>query len=299
MTDFLVSIVMPSYNSGLFIRKAIDSVMEQTYSQWELIIIDNFSLDNTIEIATSYRCDKIKIFKTNNQGIIAKSRNLGIQKSSGNLIAFLDSDDWWENNKLSESVKYIQLGNDIVYHPLKIVNKSNNIFIPKSTSTMGFDKDIYSNLIEFGNFIPNSSVVVKKHFLEAVSYISEDENLMAAEDYDCWLKIAKHTNNFYCINNCLGFYFYNGTGSNNLERKIKNLEFLKKKYINKHVEMNGTLTPIWVIYFEIRFNYIKRNYKKSEKLIKELIKRNLNISMKLKVLYMFTKIKISYFWTRY
>ncbi len=299
MTDFLVSIIMPSYNSGLYIKKAIDSVMKQTYSQWELIVIDNYSVDNTIEIARSYQCDKIKIFKTNNQGIIAKSRNLGIQKSSGNLIAFLDSDDWWENNKLSESVKHIQLGNDIVYHPLKIVNKSNSIFIPKSTSTIGFDNDIFSNLIEFGNFIPNSSVVVKKHFLEAVSYISEDENLMAAEDYDCWLKIAKLTNNFYCINNCLGHYFYNGTGSNSLERKIKNLEFLKVKYINKHVEMNGTLKPIWVLYFEIRFNYIKRNFKKSEKLIKELIKRNLSISMKLKVFYMFTKIKLSYFWTRY
>ena len=143
MTDFLVSIVMPSYNSGLYIKKAIDSVMEQTYLQWELIIIDNLSSDNTLKIAKSYQCDKIKIFEINNQGIIAKSRNLGIQKSSGSIIAFLDSDDWWKNNKLAESIKHIQLGNDIVYHPLTIVNKSNSIFIPKTTTTMGFDKDIF------------------------------------------------------------------------------------------------------------------------------------------------------------
>jgi glycosyltransferase involved in cell wall biosynthesis len=299
MTDFLVSIVMPSYNSGLYIKKAIDSVMEQTYSQWELIIIDNFSVDNTIEIATSYQCERIKIFKTHNQGIIAKSRNLGIQKSNGNLIAFLDSDDWWKNNKLLESVKHIYLGNDFVYHPLTIVNRSNSIFVPKSTSTMAFDKDIFSNLIEFGNFIPNSSVVVKKKFLEDVSYISEDENLMAAEDYDCWLKISILTNNFYCINDKLGYYFYNGAGSNSLERRIKNLEFLKLKYINNHVEKNGTLIPIWVIYFEIRFNYIKKNYKKTIKLIKELWKRNLSISIKLKVFYMYIRIKLSYLWMHY
>jgi glycosyltransferase involved in cell wall biosynthesis len=298
MTDFLVSIVMPSYNSGLYIKKAIDSVMEQTYSQWELIIIDNYSVDNTIEIVNSYQCDKIKIFKTNNRGIIAKSRNLGIQKSNGNLIAFLDSDDWWKNNKLSESVKHIQMGNDIVYHPLKIVNKSNSIFIPKFTSTIGFDKDIFSNLIEYGNFIPNSSVVVKKHFLEAVSCISEDENLMAAEDYDCWLKIAKLTNNFYCINNCLGYYFYNGTGSNSLERRIKNLEFLKTKYINNYVEQNNVLMPTWVTYFELRFNYIRKNYKKSEFLINVLLKQNLTFTIKLKVLYMLGKIKIGNYRTQ-
>jgi glycosyltransferase involved in cell wall biosynthesis len=298
MTDFLVSIVMPSYNSGLYIKKAIDSVLKQTYSHWELIIIDNFSSDNTLEIAKSYQCDKIKIFKINNQGVIAKSRNLGIQNSSGTLVAFLDSDDWWKYNKLSESVKHIQSGKDFVYHPLKIVNKSNRLMISKSTFTMGFDKDIFSKLIEFGNFIPNSSVVVKKSLLEAVSYISEDVNLAAAEDYDCWLKISKITNNFICINNTLGFYFYNGKGANNLERKIKNLEFLKIKYINKHVEITNTLLPIWVLYFELRFNYLKNNFIKSEKLIKELIYRNMSISIKLKVFYMFMKIKYSNIWKR-
>jgi glycosyltransferase involved in cell wall biosynthesis len=299
MTDFLVSIVMPSYNSGLYIKKAIDSVMEQTYLQWELIIIDNFSVDNTIEIATSYQCDKIKIFKTNNQGIIAKSRNLGIKKSSGSLIAFLDSDDWWENNKLTESVNYIKLGNDIVYHPLKIINKSNNLFIPKSTHTMGFDKDIFSNLIEFGNFIPNSSVVVKKNFLEAISYISEDENLMAAEDYDCWLKIAKLTNNFYCINNCLGYYLYNGLGSNNLVRKIRNLEYLKSTYINTYVNSNGSQMPSWVIYFDLRFNFLNKKYIKAEIYLNELINKDLNYLLKIKILYMYTIIKINKFWTKY
>ena len=298
MTDFLVSIVMPSYNSGLYIKKAIDSVLKQTYSHWELIIIDNFSSDNTLEIAKSYQCDKIKIFKINNQGVIAKSRNLGIQNSSGTLVAFLDSDDWWKYNKLSESVKHIQSGKDFVYHPLKIVNKSNRLMISKSTFTMGFDKDIFSKLIEFGNFIPNSSVVVKKHFLEAVSYISEDQNLIAAEDYDCWLKIAKITNNFYCINNTLGFYFYNGKGANSLERKIRNLEYLKIKYINKHIAIKNNIMPVWVIYFELRFNYIQRNYIKSEELIKELIKRKVSNGIKLKVLYMFTKIKL-YYLTRY
>jgi glycosyltransferase involved in cell wall biosynthesis len=299
MTDFLVSIVMPCYNSGLYIKKAIDSVVEQTYLQWELIIIDNNSSDNTLEIAKSYQCDKIKIFKINNQGIIAKSRNFGIQKSSGSLIAFLDSDDWWKNNKLAESIKHIQLGNDIVYHPLKIVNKSFSIFIPKSTNTMGFDKDIFSNLIKFGNFIPNSSVVVKKNFLEAVSYISEDENLIAAEDYDCWLKIAKLTNNFYCINNCLGYYLYNGLGSNNLVRKIRNLEYLKLTYINPYVISNESQMPSWVIYFDLRFNFINKNYIKAEKYLNELINKDFNYLFKIKILYMYTVIKINKFWTKF
>ena len=158
MTDFLVSIVMPSYNSGLHIKKAIDSVIAQTYVKWELIIIDNFSSDQTIDIVSSYSNDKIKIFKIHNEGIIAKSRNLGIQESSGSLIAFLDSDDWWAVNKLSESVKYIQSGYDIVYHALKIVNNSNRIIFQKTTYTKNFENNLYSKLIEHGNFISNSTM---------------------------------------------------------------------------------------------------------------------------------------------
>ena len=161
----LVTVVIPTYNHAQYLRRALSSVVNQTYVNWEAIVIDNHSTDNTDEVMENFIRPNIVYLKIHNNGVIAVSRNAGIREARGDWIAFLDSDDWWENNKLSESVKYIQLGNDIVYHPLKIVNKSNNIFIPKSTSTMGFDKDIYSNLIEFGNFIPNSSVVVKKHFL--------------------------------------------------------------------------------------------------------------------------------------
>ena len=90
---------MPSFNHGFFIEKAIDSVLTQTVPDFELIIIDNFSTDNTEDVFRKYKDKRIKIFKFKNNGVIAASRNYGIRKARGKLIAFIDSDDiWYEKN---------------------------------------------------------------------------------------------------------------------------------------------------------------------------------------------------------
>ncbi|MBA7530747.1 UDP-Glc:alpha-D-GlcNAc-diphosphoundecaprenol beta-1,3-glucosyltransferase WfgD [subsurface metagenome] len=98
----LISVVMPTYNHGRFIGDAINSVLNQTYRNLELIIIDNFSEDNTEKIVTSYKDDRIKYLKFKNNGVIASSRNYGIKHSRGEYIAFLDSDDVWLPEKLEK-----------------------------------------------------------------------------------------------------------------------------------------------------------------------------------------------------
>ena len=89
----LVSIVIPTYNHGNYIGKAIKSLINQTYQNWEAIIIDNQSSDQTYEEIKNYSDSRIKYFEINNNGVIAKSRNYGISISKGDWIAFLDSDD--------------------------------------------------------------------------------------------------------------------------------------------------------------------------------------------------------------
>ena len=106
-----VSIILPTYNrASSFLKEAIDSVINQSYMNWELIVIDNNSTDNTIDLVESYKSNKIFIYQINNNGVIAKSRNLGIEKSSGDYVAFLDSDDFWYKNKLQKVTFQVNRG---------------------------------------------------------------------------------------------------------------------------------------------------------------------------------------------
>lgn len=96
----LVSIVIPSYNHGKFIGRAIESVLSQTYQTFEVIVIDNHSKDETDKVLNKFRDNRIKVLKIHNKGIIAISRNRGIKEAKGEWVAFLDSDDVWYPKKL-------------------------------------------------------------------------------------------------------------------------------------------------------------------------------------------------------
>ena len=94
------------------------SVLNQTYLNWEVLVIDNYSTDNTDALISEINDIRIKLFKIRNEGVVAVSRNLGIRNSSGEYIAFLDSDDLWLPKKLEISIKFLKQGADIVYHDL-------------------------------------------------------------------------------------------------------------------------------------------------------------------------------------
>ena len=120
-----VSILMTSYNpKESYIKRAVDSVLSQTYSDWELIIVDNSSVDDTENLVDGYNNPKIKITSVDNDGVIGISRNEGIQKANGDLIAFLDSDDWWNSIKLESILNNFDDKIDIIYHDCFIVTDS-------------------------------------------------------------------------------------------------------------------------------------------------------------------------------
>ena len=127
----LVSVVIPSFNHGKFIHKAIESVINQTYRNWEAFIIDNNSTDETNNILNYYKDIRIKKLKIENDGVIAKSRNLGIKAAKGDWIAFLDTDDWWTEDKLEICLNSIDENTDFVYHKLEIKNNKNFFLIKK------------------------------------------------------------------------------------------------------------------------------------------------------------------------
>ena len=103
----IVSVIIPTYNRAYCIKRTIDSVLNQSFKDFDIFVIDNNSIDNTEEIINAYDNPKINFKKIENNGVIAASRNKGIFLSRSKYIAFLDSDDFWTNNKLDGQIKFM------------------------------------------------------------------------------------------------------------------------------------------------------------------------------------------------
>ena len=127
----LVSVIVPTYNRAYCLDRIVQSVLDQTLSDWELILIDNHSSDNTDELVSNYKDPRIKYIKIKNEGVIAASRNKGIRNSSAKYVALLDSDDWWMTDKLEKSIRALDDGADLVYHDflVSLNNECGNSFI--------------------------------------------------------------------------------------------------------------------------------------------------------------------------
>ena len=202
----LISVIIPTYNSEKFIVNSISSVLSQTDQNFEIIIIDNNSIDKTIHEVKKFNSKKIFIYYIKNNGNISKSRNLGINKSNGKWIAFLDSDDSWYNNKI-EIFRHKMNNYDFICHSMYLfesgkIKKKFNFFGKKKKFSNNM---IFENLIKDGNPIFNSSVVVKKDLLNKVGYICENQPSYS-NDYYTWIRLSLITNNFFYEERYLGLY---------------------------------------------------------------------------------------------
>ena len=286
-----ISIIIPSYNTGPLIGRAIKSVLNQTYIFWELIIVDNFSIDETNEVLKKFDDKRIKVFKFENRGVIAASRNFGIRKSNGKYIAFLDSDDWWTSKKLEISILHLKKGYDLVYHNLFLVKETKFNLLPKKVGSRKLRKSHYNDLINNGNAIPNSSVVVKYSALKQIDFLSENEDKIGWEDYDCWLRLAKSNLKFKFIKQTLGFYWLGLKNTSNPELNIKNLIAFEHYYLIP----KKLIMPNWVKYSYCAAYYKLKQYSLAKKYI---IKKNFsetNINIIFKNFYLFICLKIKYF----
>ncbi len=240
----LISIIMPTFQHGHCINKSIKSVISQTHKDWELLIVDNYSVDNTEKVVNGFDDPRIIYFKYSNNGIIAASRNYGISQASGSWVAFLDSDDWWAPTKLERSIfEGLKSDSDIIYHDLFLVkSNSQKLFISKAKGRKMKGK-IYENLLNYGNALLNSSVVVKKEVIIKVGCISEEKDKVSWEDFDYWLRISKITNKFLYINEPLGYYWIGGGNISSPDNVIRNTTSIAKYYENFFNTNSGK--PFW------------------------------------------------------
>lgn len=181
----MVSVILPTYNRGWIVQEAIDSVLDQDFADYELIVVDDGSDDDTPSILAAYG-RAIKVLDQSNKGVSA-ARNSGIAAAGGQLVAFLDSDDLWLPGKLSAQVKFFE------DHPGTVINQTQERWIRNGARVNPrqrhhkFSGMIFEHSLALCLVSP-SAVMIKKSLFDDVGVF--DEQLPACEDYDLWLRIS-------------------------------------------------------------------------------------------------------------
>jgi len=194
----LVSIIIPYYQCKDYISKSVNSVINQTYKNWELIIIDDENTKSSESLLNKIKSkhNNIKIFYTKANVGVGLARNLGIKKSKGTFVAFLDSDDYWHKNKLNKQIIFLKKNNaDICYTGYSAFYNNKISYKP-----------ITPSFINYENFLKEcpvccSSVLIKKKILQKFKF----KNYKNKEDYELWLRMAKK-NIFFGLKEYLTFY---------------------------------------------------------------------------------------------
>lgn len=195
----LVSIIMPSYNTGSFIKETIESVLAQSYHVWELIIVDDCSTDNTDDVVNQYLADeRIHYIKNDTNSGAAVSRNRALRGAKGKWIAFLDSDDLWEPDKLQKQISFMR---DNGYH----FSYTNYIEIDEESKANGKSVTGPKRISKHGmyNYCWMGCLTVM-YDADTVGLI-QIADIKKNNDYAMWLKVCKKAN-CYLLNETLARY---------------------------------------------------------------------------------------------
>lgn len=245
-----IDIIMPTYNCEKYIKDAIQSVKNQTYKNWKLIIIDDASTDNTIkEIEKNIKKIEAKtlLIKLHNHVGVAEARNIEINESKSKYIAFLDADDIWEKNKLEEQINFMKSNNYVFTYTSYTYLKNNKQKQVKC----------FPNKLEYKQALGNTFILTSTVILDTEKI---DKKLIKmpnveSEDTATWWKILKKGNIAYGLNKNLTIYRItpNGLSSNkfknikrtwNLYRKQENLTIIKSMYYFINYIFHATIKRI-------------------------------------------------------
>lgn len=197
--DNLVTIIMPLYNCKDYINDSIESVIHQTYQNWELIVIDDNSSDNSAEIVQNIqkKDKRIQLIKLKTNGGPARARNIGIKESKGRYLAFLDSDDIWHRDKLKIQIEFMKK-KDVSF----TFTSFKRIYYNGKTRQFNVPNQVTYRSILKKNIICNSSVIIDTKTLGKVFY----PDIRKRQDYGLWLYLLKNKLNYgYGIDQVLTF----------------------------------------------------------------------------------------------
>jgi teichuronic acid biosynthesis glycosyltransferase TuaG len=231
--DSFISVIIPAYNSVKYIEETINSVLAQTYSNFEIIIVDDSSTDGTFELCKklSESNNKIKVFRIEHSGRPSVPRNFGINKAQGEFIAFLDSDDKWVKNKLKEQINFFKKNSEVslVYSVSKTFGEVNFFSQHYELFPLPFKAaKNKTDLLTKGNSIPLSTVMVKTETVRSAGGFDEDPDLKL-EDYDLWIRLSDLGELGFLPRVHCYYRIHKNQFSGNWQTKKNILDYLSKK----------------------------------------------------------------------
>ena len=235
----IVSVIMPAFNSALYIAESIESVLAQTFTAWELIIVDDNSADNTIEVISEYikKDERISVIESKVNKGVSDARNKGMLNAEGLYIAFLDSDDLWDPNKLEIQVSFHKKNPTykISHTDYSNFDKNGKISTPYKFIFSKFSKkngNLLNQLLYF-NSVGILTVMVEKKVL--IDFDGFDIGQWGMEDHDLWLRISKEGHRFKFITKDLASYRVDNAGK--MMANVFKYKMTYNRLLNKHSSM--------------------------------------------------------------
>lgn len=255
----LVSVIMPSYNTAKYIKHSIESVLNQTYSNWELMIVDDCSTDNTDEVILPYLSDsRIRYLKNEKNSGAAVSRNYALREAKGKWIAFLDSDDTWEPKKLELQLEFMKSnGYAFTYTDYRI--QLNGVWEPYINTSPN-----RVNMRKLYNYCYFSTITVM-YDREKIGLI-QIADLKKNNDYAMWFEIMKKAKVAYRLPMCLSYYIKhdNSVSSGSKLKLIKYHYIMYRESLNKNRITSFILTVNNLFYGVIKKIKYKESINKEE-----------------------------------
>jgi len=200
--DFLISVIVPAYNSEKFIGETIQSVIDQTYKRWELIVVDDCSTDKTLEIIESYSAKDARVFcvPSAENGGAAVTRNIGLEKAAGRFIAFLDSDDLWSPSKLEDQLKFMLENRiPISFTSYELIDEEGNPLgkVVRSVKSIDYKGVLKNTIIGMSTSMIDTNIVDQEfRFI----------NIRTRQDLCLWLTLLKRGHKAYGMDKVYASY---------------------------------------------------------------------------------------------
>ncbi|MFT6069515.1 MAG: glycosyltransferase involved in cell wall biosynthesis [Bacteriovoracaceae bacterium] len=215
----VVSVIIPTYNRLESLKAAVESVLNQTFGNFELIIADDGSTDETKKYAQEIKDRRVLYLYKENEGLPSLARNFAASRANGTYLAFLDSDDTWRPEKLALQVELMEKRPEIIF----CYSQGEGDKAGKKIKVSGvspFKNGRVFNSLLFRNFIITSSVVLRRSAFLEIGGFSEDRQLVIAEDLKLWLSLAKKGRGFYFSEPLVQYHISNTSVSSDVTKKF-------------------------------------------------------------------------------
>lgn len=270
-----VSVIIPTYNCASFINEAIESIINQSYQDLEVIVIDDGSNDDTDKVLKPYM-NRIKYIYQENKGV-AIARNVGIRAAKGEYIAFLDSDDIWYPEKLKIQTEILDSHQNVglVYSDVNIFGGKVKTSVLKDKNKAILSGKIFDSLLLGKFYICCSSVIFRKSYIEKVGLF--DESLKTCEDLDMWLRITRECDAIFIDNPLVQYRSHSANITKNMQQMYADKYYVLNKIFSNLLlskRIQALKPQVWGnFHFEFgKSYYFSKDFQKSNMELTKAIK---------------------------